>query len=65
MNRFYQFPNGLVLDLETVVAVSPSLQRDTFHVVTNSNYITVSVNPAELDAERAAFVTAWQEWKGQ
>jgi len=65
MDRFHEMSNGMIIDLDQVVAVSPKMQMDSFNVITNSNTIRVSVDPADLDAQRDAFVSAWQEWKGQ
>lgn len=65
MDRFYQFPNGMIIDLDQIVAVSPKLQQDSFNIITNSNTIRVAIDPAGLDDQRTAIIDAWKAWKGQ
>lgn len=65
MDRFYEFPNGLIIDLDQIVAVSPKLQPDSFSIITNSNVIKASIDPAVNDDQRAALIDAWKTRKGE
>jgi hypothetical protein len=65
MDRFYELSNGMIIDLDQIVAVSPKMQPDTFNVITNSNTVKISIDPAGLEAQRAALIDAWKAWKDQ